>query len=235
MAKGTDAYRTISEVAKWLGTQSHVLRYWESKFDDVKPMKSSGGRRYYRPDDMQLLGGIKYLLHTDGMTIKGVQQMLVDKGAAHIAALSPVLDLPEKKTPQKKKKQEQDELAPHVDNVIAFTIDPLPLFRPKAPIRQPSLFPDMDAQASLEAQPAMLEPVIKQPSVAPVSEAPMLNLFDDETFVADIPQADITMLLPKLPRTSAFPAKPGILSDLLALDHSDRTALLSRALTANGA
>ena len=81
MAKSPDAFRTISEVADWLGVQAHVLRFWESKFSQVKPIKRAGGRRYYRPNDMLLLGGIKRLLHEDGLTIKGVQKMLREKGA----------------------------------------------------------------------------------------------------------------------------------------------------------
>lgn len=93
MAKSADAFRTISEVAEWLGSPAHVLRFWESKFSQVKPVKRAGGRRYYRPADMLLLGGIKKLLHDDGMTIKGVQKILREQGVKHVSALSPPLDL----------------------------------------------------------------------------------------------------------------------------------------------
>lgn len=92
MAKSADAFRTISEVAEWLETPAHVLRFWESKFSQVKPVKRAGGRRYYRPSDMQLLGGIKKLLHEDGLTIKGVQKILREQGVKHVAALSQPLD-----------------------------------------------------------------------------------------------------------------------------------------------
>ncbi|MEL7014028.1 MAG: MerR family transcriptional regulator, partial [Pseudomonadota bacterium] len=88
MAKSADAFRTISEVAEWLDTPAHVLRFWESKFSQVKPVKRAGGRRYYRPQDMMLLGGIKKLLHDDGMTIKSVQKLLRQEGVKHVAALS---------------------------------------------------------------------------------------------------------------------------------------------------
>lgn len=94
MSKSPDAFRTISEVADWLGVQAHVLRFWESRFAQVKPVKRAGGRRYYRPNDMRLLGGIKKLLHEDGTTIKGVQRILREQGVAHVAALSPPLDEP---------------------------------------------------------------------------------------------------------------------------------------------
>lgn len=92
MPKSADAFRTISEVADWLETPAHVLRFWESKFSQVKPVKRAGGRRYYRPADMLLLGGIKKLLHDDGMTIKGVQKVLREQGVKHVSAMSHPLD-----------------------------------------------------------------------------------------------------------------------------------------------
>jgi DNA-binding transcriptional MerR regulator len=89
MAKSRDAFRTISEVSDWLDTPAHVLRFWESKFSQIKPIKRAGGRRYYRPEDMELLGGIKTLLHDQGMTIKGVQKLLREQGIKHVAAMGP--------------------------------------------------------------------------------------------------------------------------------------------------
>lgn len=80
MAKAADAFRTISEVADDLGIQKHVLRFWEVKFSQIRPMKRGGGRRYYRPEDMELLRGIRQLLHRDGYTIKGVQKILREQG-----------------------------------------------------------------------------------------------------------------------------------------------------------
>lgn len=92
MSKSRDAFRTISEVSEWLETPAHVLRFWESKFTQVKPVKRAGGRRYYRPADMQLLAGIKQLLHEDGMTIKGAQKVLREKGVKHVSSLSEKLN-----------------------------------------------------------------------------------------------------------------------------------------------
>jgi len=92
MDKSPDAFRTISEVAEWLNTPTHVLRFWESRFKQVKPVKRAGGRRYYRPKDMELLGGIKVLLHGDGLTIRGVQKLLREEGVRHVAAMSPPVD-----------------------------------------------------------------------------------------------------------------------------------------------
>ena len=88
MIKSADAFRTISEVAEWLETETHVLRFWESKFSQIKPVKRAGGRRYYRPKDMLIIGGIKKLLHEDGLTIKGTQRIIKDKGLNYVSNLS---------------------------------------------------------------------------------------------------------------------------------------------------
>ncbi|MCY4151912.1 MAG: MerR family transcriptional regulator [Aestuariivita sp.] len=86
--KSADALRTIGEVADWLDLPTHVLRFWESKFSQVKPVRLTGSRRYYRPKDMLILGGIKKLLHEDGMTIKGVQNQIRTKGIEFVIGSS---------------------------------------------------------------------------------------------------------------------------------------------------
>ncbi|MEK9678784.1 MAG: MerR family transcriptional regulator [Rhodospirillaceae bacterium] len=78
--KSASAFRTISEVSKELGLPQHVLRFWESKFSRIKPMKRGGGRRYYRPEDLDLLRRIRDLLYEEGYTIKGVQKLLKESG-----------------------------------------------------------------------------------------------------------------------------------------------------------
>lgn len=85
--KSDAAFRTISEVAEALDTPAHVLRFWESKFSQIKPMKRGGGRRYYRPEDVSLLRGIRELLYEDGLTIKGVQKVLRERGQRHVAGI----------------------------------------------------------------------------------------------------------------------------------------------------
>ena len=87
MDKSPDAFRTISEVAEHLDTPAHVLRFWESRFPQIRPVKRAGGRRYYRPSDVALLTGIKRLLHDEGLTIRGVQKILRDHGVRHVAGL----------------------------------------------------------------------------------------------------------------------------------------------------
>lgn len=80
MSKASEAFRTISEVADDLDVPKHVLRFWEVKFPQIRPMKRGGGRRYYRPEDLELLRGIRQLLHAEGYTIKGVQKILREQG-----------------------------------------------------------------------------------------------------------------------------------------------------------
>lgn len=84
MEKAPDAFRTISEVADELDVPQHVLRFWETRFAQIKPMKRGGGRRYYRPDDVDLLRGIRHLLYGQGYTIRGVQRLLKDKGVKYV-------------------------------------------------------------------------------------------------------------------------------------------------------
>ena len=82
--KSPEAFRTISEVSKDLSLPQHVLRFWETKFAQIKPIKRGGGRRYYRPEDIELLKGIKYLLYNDGYTIRGVQKVIKEVGTRKI-------------------------------------------------------------------------------------------------------------------------------------------------------
>jgi DNA-binding transcriptional MerR regulator len=85
--KSPDAFRTISEVATELDVPQHVLRFWESRFVQIKPVKRAGGRRFYRPEDVDLLRGIRALLYTDGLTIRGVQKLLKERGLRHVAGV----------------------------------------------------------------------------------------------------------------------------------------------------
>src|ERR1700744_360307 len=85
--KSAEAFRTISEVAIELDVPQHVLRFWESRFAQIRPVKRAGGRRYYRPEDIDLLKGIRALLYHDGLTIRGVQKVLKERGLRHVADL----------------------------------------------------------------------------------------------------------------------------------------------------
>jgi DNA-binding transcriptional MerR regulator len=138
MAKSSDAFRTISEVADWLETPAHVLRFWESKFSQVKPVKRAGGRRYYRPADMDLLSGIKKLLHDDGMTIKGVQKVLREQGVRYVASLAA-----QPADPSNTDHGALVEDAPYVEVPIDDTLDPVIAF-PRDGREGPVVQPETD-------------------------------------------------------------------------------------------
>ena len=86
-SKSPEAFRTISEVSKDLSLPQHVLRFWETKFAQIKPIKRGGGRRYYRPEDVKLLKGIKSLLYNDGYTIRGVQKVIKENGTKKLITI----------------------------------------------------------------------------------------------------------------------------------------------------
>ena len=127
MAKAPDAFRTISEVADALHTPAHVLRFWESKFSQIKPVKRAGGRRYYRPDDIALLAGIKHLLHEQGLTIKGAQKLLRQNGVKYVAALvgSPIQKVEESNQAAQNVSVSQPEPKP-TDNDVPLSVVPKP-------------------------------------------------------------------------------------------------------------
>ena len=120
MDKAPDAFRTISEVADDLDIPQHVLRFWETRFTQIKPMKRSGGRRYYRPDDVDLLRGIRRLLYGEGYTIRGVQRILKEHGIKSVqgltdgAAAGPSFGPVEERAPRLVAEDEHDD-APEID------------------------------------------------------------------------------------------------------------------------
>ncbi|WP_319517463.1 MerR family transcriptional regulator [uncultured Martelella sp.] len=110
MDKSPEAFRTISEVAEELELPQHVLRFWETRFTQVKPMKRGGGRRYYRPEDIELLKGIRHLLYDHGYTIKGVQKLLKSNGNRFVTAIgSGDAELVEALAPQPERRVEEDQ------------------------------------------------------------------------------------------------------------------------------
>ena len=162
MDKSPEAFRTISEVAETLDVPPHVLRFWESRFAQVKPVKRGGGRRYYRPEDVRLLRGIRGLLYDDGMTIKGVQKILRERGARHVIGLG---TLPEAAAP-----------APAAPRPITSPEAPRPITSPEAP---PPI-------ASRDALPPVAAPraTARNGAAEPAPPAPQADLF-----AASAPQA----------------------------------------------
>jgi DNA-binding transcriptional MerR regulator len=99
LAKGPEAFRTISEAAEELGVPQHVLRFWETRFSFIRPMKRAGGRRFYRPQDINVLRGVRRLLHDDGYTIKGVQRLHREQGMARLLAAASGAAAPDEPLP----------------------------------------------------------------------------------------------------------------------------------------
>ncbi|MDV4144051.1 MerR family transcriptional regulator [Shimia sp. FJ5] len=199
MGKSPDAFRTISEVADWLDTQAHVLRFWESKFTQVKPVKRAGGRRYYRPADMLLLGGIKKLLHDDGMTIKGAQKLLREKGTKYVAGLSQPLDGEDDATPESDIGLTEVAPAPLEEErgtVLSFERRDEPEEEPPAQVEE---------AASEPAAPA--EDLAPEPTEAPQDAAPVEATPEDD----DLPEKDIPAFVQRMtpkPATDDATASP---------------------------
>jgi DNA-binding transcriptional MerR regulator len=103
VCKSPNAFRTISEVAGWLELPTHVLRFWESKITQISPIKRAGGRRYYRPRDMLLLGGIKFLLYEEGLTIRALKQKITSEGQKVIESYSQSLEKVKEQSAQENK------------------------------------------------------------------------------------------------------------------------------------
>ncbi|WP_337189274.1 MerR family transcriptional regulator [Phenylobacterium sp.] len=108
MAKGPDAFRTISEAADELHVPQHVLRFWETKFTFIKPMKRAGGRRFYRPSDIAVLRGVRRLLHDEGYTIKGVQKLHREQGIRRLVAAGEGVAVPAPETPSRRARAQAD-------------------------------------------------------------------------------------------------------------------------------
>jgi DNA-binding transcriptional MerR regulator len=151
--KSAEAFRTISEVALELDVPQHVLRFWESRFAQIKPVKRAGGRRYYRPDDVDLLKGIRALLYNDGFTIKGVQKVLKERGLRHVAEVGR----------GGKPAHVAIQTAPVVIEKIVYVEKPAP-----APVKK--------RPTHLRAVPAVLSlPLFDEPAEDPARDFPVLD------------------------------------------------------------
>ncbi|UWQ20702.1 MerR family transcriptional regulator [Jannaschia sp. W003] len=187
--KSDGAFRTIREVADWLGVPTHVLRFWESKFEHVSPVKGAGGRRYYRPEDMRLLGGIKVLLHDQGQTIRGVAQKIVDEGVEPVMALAPSLDGPEAAQRTRRVIREGDrDVARDGGRVVPFGRPPA------APVDEAQ----PDVPADLDAAPGPAPGEVPEPAPAPVppempDAPPQPDALPEEPDVAERAPADVSV------------------------------------------
>jgi DNA-binding transcriptional MerR regulator len=151
--KAPDAFRTISEVADEIDVPQHVLRFWESRFTQIKPMKRGGGRRYYRPDDVDLLRGVRHLLYGEGYTIRGVQRILRDEGSAFVQNVwRPGAELPP--PPDAQDEPDSFDVAEtRAEPVLSlFAVSPLRAGEaPAAERREPTIVPGASVSASAQS------------------------------------------------------------------------------------
>jgi DNA-binding transcriptional MerR regulator len=185
--KSAEAFRTISEVAVELDVPQHVLRFWESRFAQIRPVKRAGGRRYYRPEDVDLLKGIRALLYSDGLTIRGVQKVLKERGLRRVAdlgrgeALEPQVQVIEKIVYVEKPVAQPLAKKPRAAHLRAVpdTLN-LPFFDEPVLSRE---FPVLDtAPAPVVEIETVIEPDM---TPEPVVEAPQESLADDGLAMED--------------------------------------------------
>ena len=167
MEKAPDAFRTISEVADEIDVPQHVLRFWESRFPQIRPMKRGGGRRYYRPDDVDLLRGVRHLLYGEGYTIRGVQRILREQGVTfvqtvwNVTADTSVLDIDEDEDIEEGEDEAAETVAVRAEPNLFAVATPRAAEPPRAEgRREPTIVPPLSPeQPSPPVQPA-------QPSAA---------------------------------------------------------------------
>ncbi|GLQ34803.1 hypothetical protein GCM10007939_10860 [Amylibacter marinus] len=180
--KTAQAFRTITEVSDWLDTPSHVLRFWESKFSQIKPVKRAGGRRYYRPEDLRLIGGIKALLHDQGKTIASVQDLIKTEGIPEIETHSPEPLFPEKGRRAKKRAAAKTHDTPNTDTSNTLNTELKSETNTVTPPEMPPETPPSEIHGSAMG--------FSTPNPAPVADQDPAQENDAETQQsADIPNA----------------------------------------------
>jgi DNA-binding transcriptional MerR regulator len=226
MNKSPDAFRTISEVADWLGTPAHVLRFWESRFSQVKPVKRAGGRRYYRPSDMVLLGGIKKLLHDDGMTIRGVQKLLREHGVRYVASMSPQIEGVDPVEPPRESVGPVP-AAPMAEDVPTGAFDPISEVPEERII--PFSRPEIPAQT---APIAASKPTVAPPIVAPTpaeNVRPDLGTAPPQT-IGDVPE-DPESSMPQAPMVEVDAPLESPFEQSIAADAARSTETAEQGMT----
>lgn len=222
MDKSPEAFRTISEVAEALETPAHVLRFWESRFPQIRPVKRAGGRRYYRPSDVALLAGIKRLLHDEGMTIRGVQKILREQGIRHVAGLGGEETSPEElelgaalaglaaEEPEADLKPEDAGDATAAALEAALAPPPAAVVVPLYPAQPESADDDLISRmiAAERAAPAP-EAATAPPAPAPVAAAPAAARVESTPPVAE-PSSTLAARLRALPRGSLARQQAGL-------------------------
>jgi DNA-binding transcriptional MerR regulator len=202
LEKAPDAFRTISEVADEIDVPQHVLRFWESRFPQIRPMKRGGGRRYYRPDDVDLLRGVRHLLYGEGYTIRGVQRILREHGVTFVQTVWSVstdlpldVDVDDEEVDEATADEEETEAAPATrsePNLFAVGAPRAQEAHAAAPRVEPHAEAREMARPETRREPTIIPPISLdapsppvQPSAAPLAAAPLSAPLQSEAPAAE--------------------------------------------------
>jgi DNA-binding transcriptional MerR regulator len=183
VSKSPDAFRTISEVAEDLDLPQHVLRFWETRFGQIRPLKRGGGRRYYRPDDIDLLRGIRHLLYGEGYTIRGVQRILKEQGARFVvsAGRGEAVRLPGKAAAGDARLEPVIGEEEYADDVAMAEADDVPAMEIDREDHDPADdLPDPPAQRGMVGAARRLVGQLMEPRAASLAPAGMASLSRDD-------------------------------------------------------
>ena len=183
MSKSPDAFRTISEVAEDLDLPQHVLRFWETRFGQIRPLKRGGGRRYYRPDDIDLLRGIRQLLYGEGYTIRGVQRILKEQGARFVvsAGRGEAVGLPGKTVPGDTRLEPAIDDDEYADDIAIAEADDVPAMEIDREDHDPADdLPEPPAQRGMVGAARRLVGQLIEPRAASPASAGMASLSRDD-------------------------------------------------------
>lgn len=210
-SKTTRAFRTISEAGEELDLQPHVLRFWESKFPQIKPIKRGGGRRFYRPDDIEFLRGIKILLHNEKHSIKDVQKLIQKKGASRITDLGRSVE----KAALEKEITDTDLLPERIVPGEGVTKTKSKKSKKKSKIAPvEAMAPDENAAPIETVAPDIVEPApVQAVAPPPVEEAPPVQASTPNSTYWPVPEVDMDALREALARLEALKAKWGEFKD----------------------
>ena len=206
-------------MADWLDVPTHVLRFWESRFSQIKPVKRAGGRRYYRPSDMRVIGGVKVLLHDQGMTIRGVQKLFREEGIKHVSSYAPDLFGEDIEAEAPALNEEALERAARPASAARSTHDAAP---------DPDEVPEVDDPPSQEAEPSETEepPLFRRARSEPAASEPDLPPAEPQ------PETDAPEPVARIPATPDVP-DTDVADD--AVEHRSDTGVAARLKLADPA
>lgn len=226
-------------MADWLDVPTHVLRFWESRFSQIKPVKRAGGRRYYRPSDMRIIGGVKVLLHDQGMTIRGVQKLFREEGLKHVSSFSPGLygetvgetplsaDTLERTARPAPPASKTHDAAPDPieDSPAAETYEETaeapPMFRRTSRPIEPFAPPQETATGGSPAETDTPDPIVSETEAAPTQNEASPTIEEDQPDLPMVPPTPDIPIEDPADDDAAFEQALGVAARLIALNQND--------------